>query len=42
METNFFAPCELSRLAIPLLKEGVDPAIVIISSVVGRRGVPAQ
>jgi short-subunit dehydrogenase len=42
MEVNFFAPCELCRLAIPLLKRGNDPCIVMISSVVGRRAVPAR
>lgn len=41
-ETNFFAPCELTRLAIPLLKEGTDPAIVNINSVAGRRAIPSR
>ncbi|QDU64713.1 Putative oxidoreductase SadH [Planctomycetes bacterium Pan216] len=42
MEVNFFGPCELTRLAIPLLKEGNDPAIVMINSVAGRRAIPSR
>jgi short-subunit dehydrogenase len=41
MEVNFFAPAELIRLALPLLKEGQHPAIVNIASMCGRRGLPA-
>jgi len=41
MEVNFFAPAELIRLAIPILVEGEQPAIVNISSRCGRRGLPA-
>jgi short-subunit dehydrogenase len=41
MEVNFFAPAELIRLAIPLLRRGQQPAIVNISSMCGRRGLPA-
>jgi len=45
METNFFAPAELIRLAIPVLTEsaqaGRKPAVVNVSSMCGRRGVPA-
>jgi short-subunit dehydrogenase len=41
MEVNFFAPAELIRLAIPLLTEGREPAIVNISSMCGRRALPA-
>jgi short-subunit dehydrogenase len=41
MEVNFFAPAELIRLAIPHLQRGDRPAIVNISSMCGRRGVPA-
>jgi short-subunit dehydrogenase len=41
MEVNFFAPAELIRLAIPLLTQGQQPAIVNISSMCGRRGMPA-
>lgn len=42
MEINFFAPCELCRLAIPLLKAGTDPCIVMINSVAGRRAIPSR
>jgi len=41
MEVNFFAPAELIRLAIPILTEGHEPAIVNVASMTGRRGVPA-
>ena len=41
MEINFFAVAENCRLAIPLLAEGVQPLIVNVSSMAGRRGVPA-
>jgi short-subunit dehydrogenase len=41
MEVNFFAPAELIRLAIPVLTLGNQPAIVNVSSMCGRRGVPA-
>lgn len=42
MEVNFFAPCEMCRLAVPLLKIGNDPAIVMINSVAGRRAIPSR
>jgi short-subunit dehydrogenase len=41
MEVNFFAPAELIRLAIPHLANGRRPAIVNVSSMCGRRGLPA-
>jgi short-subunit dehydrogenase len=41
MEVNFFAPAELIRLALPLLREGREAAIVNVSSLCGRRGLPA-
>ena len=41
MEVNFFAPAELIRLAIPILVEGEQPAIVNVGSMCGRRGMPA-
>ena len=41
MEVNFFAPAELIRSAIPILTDGNHPAIVNVSSMCGRRGVPA-
>jgi short-subunit dehydrogenase len=41
MEVNFFAPAELIRLAIPILAQGRQPAIVNVTSMCGRRGIPA-
>ncbi len=41
MEVNFFAPTELIRRAIPLLRQGRQPAIVNVASMCGRRGMPA-
>jgi short-subunit dehydrogenase len=41
MEVNFFAPAELMRLAIPMLAQGRQPAIVNVASMCGRRGIPA-
>src|SRR5262249_4998014 len=41
MEVNFFAPVELIRLAIPHLTDGDEPAIVNVSSMCGRKGMPA-
>jgi short-subunit dehydrogenase len=41
MEVNFFAPAELIRLAIPMLRQGRSPAIVNVASMCGRRGIPA-
>jgi short-subunit dehydrogenase len=40
METNFFSLVEMTRLALPLLKQGTTPIFVNISSILGRRGVP--
>lgn len=41
METNFFAPVELVRLALPLLRLGRKPAILNVSSRCGRCALPA-
>jgi short-subunit dehydrogenase len=41
-ETNFFGLTETTRVFLPLLKQGVTPAIVNISSVVGKRAWPAR
>ena len=41
MEVNFFAPAELIRLAVPVLTRGRQPAVVNISSMCGRRAMPA-
>ncbi|HWC89341.1 MAG TPA: SDR family oxidoreductase [Pirellulales bacterium] len=40
MEVNFFALVELSRLALPLLKQGQQPLVVNVSSILGHRGIP--
>ncbi len=40
MEVNFFAPVEFIRDALPLLRQGVQPIIVNIGSILGRRGSP--
>jgi short-subunit dehydrogenase len=40
LETNFFAPVELIRAALPLLKSGRQPIVVNIGSVLGQRGCP--
>jgi len=39
-EVNFFALVEMARVALPLLKQGTNPIIVNVSSILGRRGVP--
>jgi short-subunit dehydrogenase len=41
MEVNFFAPAELTRSALPLLREGRQPAVVNVASMCGRRAMPA-
>ncbi len=41
MEVNFFAPAELIRLAMPHLMNGRNPAVVNVTSMTGRRGMPA-
>lgn len=40
MEVNFFAPVELIRRAVPLLKKGQQPAVVNVTSMCGRRAMP--
>lgn len=40
MEVNFFAPLELTRLAIPALREGERPIIVNVGSVLGHFAMP--
>ena len=39
-EVNFFSLFELTQLALPLLKQGSEPMVVNLSSIVGLRGVP--
>lgn len=41
MEVNYFAPAELIRLAIPVLVNGEQPAVVNVASMCGRKGMPA-
>jgi short-subunit dehydrogenase len=41
MEVNFFAAAELTRLAIPSLTNGRQPAVLNVASMCGRRGMPA-
>ncbi len=41
-ETNFFGLTETTRAFLPLLRQGTTPAIVNISSVVGKRALPAR
>ena len=40
MEVNFFALVEMTRLALPLLKQGRRPMVVNVGSILGHRGVP--
>lgn len=41
MEVNFFGPVELTRLAVPHLMSGVEPCVVNVTSMCGRKGMPA-
>ncbi len=40
-EVNFFAPMELIRLCTPLLARSDSPMVVNVTSMCGRRGMPA-
>ena len=42
MEVNFFGLTETTRACLPLLKQGVTPAVVNVSSIAGKRGSPAR
>lgn len=42
MEVNFFGLTETTRVFLPLLRQGKTPAIVNISSIAGKRGIPAR
>lgn len=42
MELNFFAPLELTRAALPLLRQGKQPLIANVASVLGHRAVPKK
>jgi short-subunit dehydrogenase len=41
-EVNFFGLTETTRVCLPLLKKGNKPAILNVSSIAGRRGIPAR
>ena len=41
-EVNFFGLAELTRVCLPLLKNGARPAIVNVSSFVAKRGMPGR
>jgi short-subunit dehydrogenase len=42
MEVNFFGLTETTRALLPLLRRGRRPAIVNVSSIAGKRGIPAR
>lgn len=46
LEINFFAPVELTRLAVPHLtasaKRGFHPAVLNLASICGRSGIPSM
>jgi len=42
MELDFFAPVELCRQALPLLRRGKQPAVLLVGSVLAYRGVPRK
>jgi short-subunit dehydrogenase len=42
MEVNFFGLTEMTRAFLPLLRQGRTPAVVNISSIAGKRGIPAR
>jgi short-subunit dehydrogenase len=42
MEVNFFGLTETTRAFLPILKKGNQPAIVNVSSIAGKRGIPAR
>lgn len=42
MEVNFFGLTETTRVFLSMLQQGRTPAIVNISSIAGRRGLPAR
>jgi short-subunit dehydrogenase len=42
MEVNFFGTTEMTRVCLPLLKQGRHPAIVNVSSIAAKRGIPAR
>jgi short-subunit dehydrogenase len=41
-EVNFYGTTETTRVFLPMLKQGNKPAIVMISSIAAKRGIPAR
>ena len=41
-DVDFFAVAELTRAALPHLRQGRQPAVCVVSSVLGHRGVPGK
>jgi short-subunit dehydrogenase len=41
-EVNFFGLTEMTRVCLPLLQKGNTPAVVNVSSIVGKRGLPGR
>ena len=41
-DVNFFAPVELTRVALPVLARGKTPLLVNVGSVLGHRAVPSK
>src|SRR5436305_8539592 len=42
MEVNFFGLTETTRVFLPLLRRGNRPAVVNVSSIAGKRAIPAR
>jgi short-subunit dehydrogenase len=42
MEVNFFAPAELTRLALPLLRRAKHSIVVNVGSILGHRAIPCS
>ena len=42
VETNVVAVLDLARESLPLLRRGERPVMVLVSSIVARRGIPGQ
>ena len=42
METNFFGTVETTRVFLPILQQGKTPAVVNVSSILGRRAIPGR
>jgi short-subunit dehydrogenase len=42
METNFFGTVETTRAFLPILQQGKTPAVINVSSILGRRAIPGR